>query len=167
MVGEIRQLYLLRHAEAASAPGADDAERPLRTRGERDAAAVGRWLHDAAASPGLVLCSPARRARETWELAAAELGVAPLVSYEPRIYGADEAALLELLRSGDDELGSVVLVGHNPAIHALAADLTGDSDVQRGFPAAAVAVVRVSGRWRELAADSAALESFRPSSSVP
>lgn len=166
MTDEVRRLLLLRHAEAAAAPGLDDVERPLTERGESDAAGVGRWLHAAGFAPGSVLCSPALRARHTWDLAAAELDVAPRVSYEDRIYGADETGLLELLRGRDDDVRTLLLVGHNPAVHEFAVSLTGARDVRGAFPAASVAVVGASGRWRELAPGSATLMSFVPPASA-
>jgi phosphohistidine phosphatase len=46
-----------------------DHERPLARRGQRDAPVMGRWLRTAGLAPDLVLCSTARRARETWQLA--------------------------------------------------------------------------------------------------
>ncbi|WP_431044796.1 SixA phosphatase family protein [Streptomyces sp. P1-3] len=73
---DVRWLVLLRHAKSAWPDGVDDQERPLAPRGRRDAPAAGRWLRDVGRVPDLAICSPARRTRETWELAARELGPA-------------------------------------------------------------------------------------------
>ncbi|HZI98950.1 MAG TPA: histidine phosphatase family protein, partial [Actinomycetales bacterium] len=61
-----RRLLLIRHAKAAPDDDGGDHGRGLTARGRRDAAAIGRWLADNDLVPDLVLCSDARRARETW-----------------------------------------------------------------------------------------------------
>lgn len=157
-----RRLVLLRHAAAASSVGLDDAERPLTDAGERDASAVGRWLRASGIFPDLVLCSSARRASQTWHSAAAELRRPPPVTHDQRIYRADEPTLLDIVRETDDNVCTLLLVGHNPPIHQLAADLTGAEEVRGRFPAAAVAVVSVAASWAVLAADSADLAAFEP-----
>lgn len=161
-MGETRRLLLLRHAQAASAPGLSDIERPLTERGERDATAVGSWLSASEVAPHLVLCSTARRARRTWGLAAGQLGSAPPVSYDPRIYEADDGGLLALVQETDDATHTLLLVGHNPAVHELVIGLTRAGEVQDHFPAASLAVVGVSSGWAHLARDRATLSAFVP-----
>ena len=95
-IGPIRTLVLLRHAKSAW-PDVPDHERPLAPRGLRDAPAAGRWLRDAAYVPDQVLCSTARRARQTWELAELALRDSPPAVFEHRIYGASAAELLDLI----------------------------------------------------------------------
>src|ERR1700733_6103572 len=85
-----RRLVLLRHAKSAWVDGPDH-DRPLGKRGRRDAPRAGRWLGRSGYVPDLVVCSTARRTRDTWRLAAAELGATPLVRFEPRVYGAGTA----------------------------------------------------------------------------
>ena len=71
----MRELILLRHAHAESAvPGQDDADRPLSLQGQAEAEAAGRWLRDHGHVPDRVVCSTARRARETCAGAMAALG---------------------------------------------------------------------------------------------
>src|SRR5579871_5914818 len=104
-----RQLHLLRHAKSSwDDPGLDDHDRPLAARGRRAAALVGACLRDDAIRPGLVLCSTARRARET--LALLELAVP--VSFEGQLYGASAGALLERLRRAPGDVAAVLLVAH-------------------------------------------------------
>ena len=64
----MRELVLLRHAHAESAaPGQDDFDRPLSRDGLAEAEAAGAWLRKQSWTPDLIVCSPARRARETLE----------------------------------------------------------------------------------------------------
>ena len=114
-----RKLVLLRHAKSAW-PDLPDHERPLAGRGRRDAPVMGRWLRTAGHVPDQVLCSTARRARETWQLAQPGLGAAPPVSFEDRVYGASAAQLLDLARHAPPAVKTLLIVGHDPGIPGLA-----------------------------------------------
>jgi phosphohistidine phosphatase len=160
-----RQLILLRHAKSAWPDDVADSERPLAPRGRRDAPAMGGWLRAAGHVPGLVLCSPARRTRETWELAQQALGASPPVSYEPRVYGATSAGLLALARQTAPGIGSVLIVGHDPGMQRLTLDLADEESaalarVRAKFPTAAIAILAFSGPWPGLAPGEARLEDF-------
>jgi phosphohistidine phosphatase len=155
---ETRRLVLLRHAKSAW-PDMADSERPLNDRGRRDAPVMGRWLRDGGYIPDVVLCSPAHRTRDTWELLAGELGAEPPVRYEQRIYEATALSLLHLLREAGGEYRTVLLIGHNPGIAELAvgmAQMTDGPDAEpldrarEKFPTAAVAVLEFKGEWADL-----------------
>jgi len=137
----MRQLILLRHAHAEPAsPGQADLDRPLSPEGLAEAEAAGRWLAEHGLVPDCVLCSPARRTRETLE---AVLGIVGYVEQrlEPGIYEAMPGALAALAdRHGDAE--RLLLVGHNPGLERLAALLSsGQSGDYRGMPPGSVAVL--------------------------
>ena len=142
-------LLVLRHAKAAGEPGVNDIERPLTAGGSQDASAVGRWLLDRGITPDWVLCSAARRTRQTWEQISAALGAAApgpdAVSFERRVYDAGAQDLLDLVNEQPDDAATVLTVGHNPASGQLVAWLTGRSDI--AFPACALAVIRLGGSW--------------------
>lgn len=135
----------MRHAKSDYPDGTPDHERPLAGRGRRDAPRVGKWLASHGYRPDLVLCSTARRARQTWDLVAAELGSQPPVRYEPRIYEASPLGLLLLVRELPAEAGTAMILGHNPGLGDLAAGLSGGQVTS--FPTAAVAVLRIAGPW--------------------
>ena len=118
-----RRLVLLRHAKSAW-PDLTDHDRPLAGRGRGDAPAIGRWLRETGCVPDLVWCSTAERATQTWQLAAAELGADPPVSYEPRMYGATGGELANLVRQAPPRAKTLLLVGHNPGIQELAVTLS-------------------------------------------
>jgi phosphohistidine phosphatase len=164
------RLILLRHAKSAWPDDVADYDRPLARRGRHDAPAAGRWLRTSGNVPGLVLCSTARRARETWELAHQQLGADPAVTYEERVYGATGAELLSLARQTVPEIAAVLIVGHDPAMQALTLDLAGaqpaDGDaavlerVRDKFPTAAIAVLAFTGAWPDLGPGQARLQAF-------
>jgi phosphohistidine phosphatase len=122
-----RRLALLRHAKSAW-PDLPDHDRPLAGRGRGDAPAIGRWLRETGCIPDLVWCSTAERATQTWQLAAAELGADPPVSYEPRMYGATGGELADLIRRAPARTKTLLLVGHNPGIQDLALTLSAARD---------------------------------------
>ena len=139
----MRELILLRHAHAEpGAAGQADFDRPLSSQGLAEAEAAGRWLADQGLVPDRVLCSPARRTRETLE---AVLGVIGYVDQrlEPAIYDATPGTLAALADQHRD-VGRLMLVGHNPGLERLAALLhSGQSGDYRGMPPGAVAVLRL------------------------
>lgn len=137
----MRELILLRHAHAEPAtPGQADPERPLSLRGQAEAEAAGRWLKDHGLKPTRVLCSPAKRTRQTLEQVLQVLGFAE-VRYEPRIYEAVPGTLMAVLDE-HAEVDRVLMVGHNPGFEQTAALLhSGQSGEFRGMPTAGIAVL--------------------------
>ena len=147
-------LVLIRHAKSDEGPV--DIERGLNPRGLRDRAAIGRWLRAHDIAPDRVVVSPATRARLTWAGAADQLD-APEPVIDERIYDNDDDLLLELIRETPDDVGTLVLVGHNPSFGSLAYDLddgTGDAegrqDLLTGFPTSATAVFELDGNWGDV-----------------
>jgi phosphohistidine phosphatase len=135
------RLVLLRHAEAEGfAP--TDVERTLTPRGRTAASDVGRWLAREAV-PDLAVVSPATRARETWDLAAARLPSPPEVRVDERVYANSVPDLLAVISAAD--VGTLVVVGHNPSIGDLAHELDEEAGLGRGYPTAAVSVFEVDG----------------------
>jgi phosphohistidine phosphatase len=138
---------------------------------------MGRWLREAGFLPGQVLCSTARRARETWQFAQAGLAATPPVTFDARIYDAAATDLLAVIREVPPATGTLLLIGHNPAIEDLALLLTtapgaaagtgpaaaapGDLERMRSkFPTAAIAVLKFHGTWPGLAPGRARLAAF-------
>jgi phosphohistidine phosphatase len=149
-----RVVYLLRHAKSSWKTGARDHERPLAGRGRRAAKAIAAHLREQGIEPELVLCSTARRARETLERIEPALG-APTVLIERELYGAGSGALLERLRGVPDEVRSVMLIGHNPGLQLLALELARPAaavaELEAKFPTAALATLAFSGAgWQGL-----------------
>lgn len=164
-VDSTRTIVLLRHAKA-DWPSVADHERPLADRGRLDAAAAGLHFADDGITPDLALCSTSVRTRETWKLAAHELPHRPKTVYEERLYEATLGDLLALLTETSDEVGSLLLIGHNPGMHALADALAGSAEdiagarIVRGFPTAAFAVVTFSGSWKSVEPGAGRLTAF-------
>ncbi len=123
----MKTLYLLRHAKSSwKTAASEDFDRPLSKRGRVAAKAMGEYLarHDIA--PAQVLCSSAKRTRETMERVLKAVGAAMPVRFEKGIYMAEETKLLRRLKRLNDSLGSAMLVGHNPGLGRLALLLSVD-----------------------------------------
>jgi phosphohistidine phosphatase len=153
----VRRLWLLRHAKSSwDDPDLPDRLRPLAPRGVRAAGAMARHLRAAAVAPDLVLCSPARRAVQTWEGVAAGVPPDTAVEIDEAIYHADADELFDRLRDVRSRIRSVLLVGHNPGLQDLAVDLVGSGDVGlrerllTKFPTGALATIDVPGDWHDL-----------------
>ena len=142
-----RQLIVMRHAKAGELPGGPDVERALRPRGCRNASAAGQWLAGRGLVPDLILCSNARRARQTWQYVSAELAGEPRAVNDPRLYHAGATDLLEIFAETPAQVRTLMYVGHNPAAADLAEILTG-SPVD--FPTAAIAIIGLAGSWPDL-----------------
>lgn len=147
-------LSLFRHAKSAwDQAGLRDFDRALAPRGENAAPAMGRYMAENDREPEIVLCSTAKRARQTLELALPEFKSAPEVRYSDAMYHAGPQQMFELVRKLPETCGRAMLVGHNPGMHALAFDLTGSGDealidrLGMKFPTAALAVIDFDGGW--------------------
>jgi phosphohistidine phosphatase len=154
-----RHLLLLRHAKSSwDDPSLADEDRPLAPRGRAAAKRIKGYMRRAQVPVELVLCSPARRARETLDL------VEPPgeILIEPELHRATAAELLERVRRVSDDIDGVMVIGHEPAIRELAVGLAGSGSELAGrkFPTAGLATLTVTGPWSTLAPDRAALAAF-------
>jgi phosphohistidine phosphatase len=159
------RLWLLRHAKSSwDDPDMEDVDRPLAPRGARAADRMRDYLDAEEIRPELVLCSSALRTRETLARILPGLGSELTVRIEPSVYSFDADALLQRLQQLPADVGSVMLIGHNPAMQELASVLAAEGDrldeLRRGFPTAALAEVDLGGSWRTLAPGTGRLTRF-------
>jgi phosphohistidine phosphatase len=153
-----RLLYLLRHAKASpDAAGLDDIERPLAPAGEFAADKMRRYIEVADIRPDIVFCSTALRARRTLDRIGPALGRRVTTTHTPDLYGGEPETVVDLLGTAGQGANSIMVVGHNPGLQALATDLTrGDDGSERAqlaakFPAGALATLVFRGSsWRDL-----------------
>jgi phosphohistidine phosphatase len=151
----MKYIYLLRHAKSSwKDPGLSDHDRPLAGRGRRAAETIARHMREQGIDPDLVLCSTARRARETLERIEPALGTRR-VAVEPQLYAATAETLLARLRRVPDPVGSVILIGHNPGMQQLALCLARPGperrELEAKYPTAALATLAFPGTtWRTL-----------------
>jgi phosphohistidine phosphatase len=163
-----RTLLLLRHAKSSwDDSSVRDHDRPLAPRGDRAARLVAEHLRSEGLRPALVLCSSARRTRDTLELLGPAIDPDADVRIEPDLYGADAGEILDLIRTVDEAVPSVLVIGHNPGLEDLASDLAGDGEeaaldeLRTKFPTAALARFDLGrSTWADLGAGAAYLTSL-------
>jgi len=168
----MKTLYLLRHAKSSWGDAAvEDHDRPLNARGIENAAQMGQLMRKEGYNPALILCSSARRTRETLDGLAPSLPANVKIRHEPGLYLAPRDRMLSLLRETDDAVPSVLIIAHSPGTEELALGLArseGSHDEDRlrdlistKFPTAALAVLRFPVEtWRLVKPDTGELLAF-------
>lgn len=170
------RLWLLRHAKSAwDDPELDDFARPLSPRGKKACRALARHMGERAIHPDLVLCSPATRTRQTWERlekrlsghAPPKVPGEPRARFESRLYMAESATLLALVRAAPATTRELLLIGHNPGLEEFASDLTGSSAgdaldrLRDKYPTGGLAELTFSAKnWGQVAPKTGFLASF-------
>lgn len=162
----MKLLGLFRHAKSDwNDARLRDFDRPLNERGRRGAALMGVHIHEYGVRWARVLASPAARVTQTIEIAGEAAHSTPPVIWDRRIYLANSATLMDVLREQPDDPASIIMVGHNPSLEDLIFDLVPDDGqnplreiVEVKFPTAAFAVMELDiEKWADLAGDCARL----------
>ena len=146
----MKTLLVLRHAKSSWSDSAlGDHERPLNKRGQRDGPRMGKLVREHGLIPDVIISSDAVRARLTAEAVVEAAGYAGHVRCEAALYAAGPADILAVLRTVTETMaGTVMIVGHNPGLEELVAQLTGE---EPDLPTAALAqIVLPIERWRDL-----------------
>ena len=163
-VKDQRTLLLMRHAKSDYPPGVADHDRPLAPRGIKQAGLAGDWLRANVLAIDAVLCSTATRARQT----LANTRIDAPVRYSERLYGATPGTKIEEINEVGDEVETLLVVGHEPTMSAVALALAGSSGtdaaaaerISAKFPTSAIAVLTVPCEWKALELGRAALTGF-------
>lgn len=123
----MKTLYIVRHAKSSwDHPKLGDIDRPLNNRGKKNAPEMGRRLAKRQIKPGMIMASPAKRARATAKMIAPELGIpSAAVQYNDLLYHGSISDILQAIRNTDDSMEDLMIFGHNPGFTTLANFLTG------------------------------------------
>jgi phosphohistidine phosphatase len=162
-------LALLRHAKSSwEISDLDDFDRPLNARGRAAAPIMGDALRSLPFAPQMILCSPAKRTRETLHLIEPSFRHPhEHVLFDDQLYLTNSETLLDRLRQIPTPTKTVLMIGHNPGLHEFALMLTGRGDaksilrLEDKFPTAALAILSFpETSWRDVGAGSGSLEAF-------
>jgi len=149
----MKKLLLMRHAKSSFEDDqASDFERGLNKRGEKDAPRMAKLLKEKGLIPDLILSSKAVRTSKTAEIVAEKIGYKKEIQYVEGLYLGEPDAYLEALHGlDDDELQTVLVVGHNPGLESLLQVLT---DKVESLPTGAIAALELPIRtWKALTYD--------------
>jgi len=170
-----KTLYLLRHAKSDRSDGAiEDFDRPLAARGRRDAPALGEYMRAHGYRPDLILCSAAKRTRETLALLETAFDAEIPTKFDRKLYLASAESMIQRLQEVADKVSSVLMVGHNPGIERLAAGLAGRGDrhalarMREKYPTSGLAVIVLHiDRWQQIGFGTGTLTDFMIPAGLP
>ncbi len=152
----------MRHAKSSwTDPSLSDFERPLNERGRRAAPFMGGVLKREGLIPDHIICSPAKRTKETAELVQAAVELDLEIGHDARIYEATAGELIEVVSEMPETASRALLIGHNPSSEQFVQIITGAIEA---MPTAALAVIDLDiGSWAEIAPGKGKLRRlFRP-----
>jgi phosphohistidine phosphatase len=163
----MKTVHLLRHAKSSWAdPDLEDRDRPLAPRGRRAARALAEHLRGGEILPDVVLCSPARRTRETLDGISESLAGA-WVEIDEGLYGADAREILHRIQRLPPTSDSVLIIGHNPGLEEVAGLLLAPGGhsaaldrMQEKYPTGALATFVAPGAWSDVGVGACVLRSF-------
>ena len=152
----MKHLLLIRHAKSSwKFPELDDHDRPLNKRGQRDVLTMSEFLVDQGGSLEMIYSSSAVRAL-SYSTYLSDACSTPL-EINKAFYTFSAQSLMLNLGMMDNELKSVAVVGHNPAITDVVNQLTGSNIVN--VPTAAIASLSLElSKWQEIRSGCAKLK---------
>jgi phosphohistidine phosphatase len=157
----MKQLYVVRHAKSSwSNAQQTDFERPLNERGKNDAEIIGKKLHEYSILPDYILCSNAKRTRQTLKRLLKYLPVSDKqIEYKNELYLADAQQLNFEVSKLPDEFNKVMVIAHNPGVTNFTNYLLGEDIVS--FPTLGIASLEITvDSWQELTSGTAVLRHF-------
>lgn len=121
----MKTLYIMRHAQKdESNPEQYDYDVELTQKGLEDSQTIAQILKDDNVKPDLIVSSPSIRTRQTAEIVSKVLKYRKNIMYNEVIYQAFVNELIESITYTFDTVDSLLIIGHNPALTALALTLT-------------------------------------------
>jgi len=166
-----RTIYLARHAKSSWSTNASDFERPLSKRGFSDAEKVGKEMDRLAWHPEKIISSPALRASQTCQAYCDAIGFTHSnVEWKKDFYATYTITLLHAITGLNENIQSVMLVGHNPSMEDLLIHLCCQSELSeirqsngKLFTTSNIMKLTFDGRWKDLMASEAELNAvLRP-----
>ena len=150
-------LSILRHAKSDwGDPTLRDIDRPLNMRGKSQAKRMGAYLSENMIAPDLIICSNAKRARQTLKQMMKNWKSDAETIVDGRLYLASPSTITSLLEEVGKKHAHIMIIGHNPGLHMLAGRLAnaGNKDalqtLAEKYPTCAFCAIRSeAGKWRK------------------
>jgi phosphohistidine phosphatase len=156
----MKTIYLVRHAKSSwEDPKLVDFNRPLNTRGKKDAPFMGVQLNNKQIEPDLILASPAKRAKKTAQAIAEKISYpAKNILFKDEFYEASEKTLLDIIKKIDERFDSVMVFAHNPGLTQLN-NLISNNYIEN-IPTCGVVALECNKKWSEIGKNSCKLLFF-------
>ena len=118
----MKVITIVRHAKSSWKDSSlSDRERPLNSRGERDAPDMGKRIHEHGIRPSLIVSSPANRAWTTAKIIAQAINYPrEFLQKEDSLYLASLDEVLDVIVAQDNGFNNLMVVGHNPGMTDIA-----------------------------------------------
>ncbi len=147
----MKMLYLIRHAKSSwDYPELRDFDRPLASRGLRDAPFMAQMIRDENIVPDKLVSSPAKRAYSTAVFFAQAQGINPEdIVQNANVYHAYSEDILHIARDWPDDWNTVFLFGHNPTFTSVA-NYFADEFIDNVPTCGVVALELATDNWRSL-----------------
>jgi phosphohistidine phosphatase len=148
----MKDLLIMRHAKSSwKEDDLPDHERPLKKRGMKDAARMGKLLKEKGLIPDKILSSTAVRAADTATIIAEKTNYKKAVEYLDKLYMAEGSMILQILQMQPKDVNVLLVIGHNPGMEALVQSLNKKVE---SLPSAAIAYFQADIKnWTELNKD--------------
>lgn len=145
----MKKLLLMRHAKSSWKDSEiPDHERPLKKKGQKDTEEMGKLLKSKDLKPDLILCSTAKRAKETAEIMAKTCKCEKDIVYLDSLYMAEPSDILNAIRDQGKDHKTVLVIGHNPGMEAFLQIINGGVE---SLPTASIAYVGAQlENWKDL-----------------
>ena len=144
----MKNLYIIRHARAKlSREDQEDHDRELNKTGKIEASISGKWINNFDKKIDIICSSSSVRTHQTTKIIIKEIKYNPQIIIEPKLYLSGEHNLLNYIKSLDDNMDNVAIIGHEPGLKRLAVLLTGsytqglESVLDRKFSTSTVAII--------------------------
>lgn len=122
----MKKLYILRHTKKEDEDlNIDDYDRNLSKEGIEEAEKIAKSFANKNLQIDLIVTSPASRTRQTAEIFGKYLDYKKNIMLNDVLYMAFVNELLETISYTFDTIDSMMIVGHNPSLTALAVTLVG------------------------------------------
>lgn len=146
----MKTILLARHAKSDWSQNLSDFDRPLNSRGQRDAPRMGKLLAEYEFQPDLIISSPAARALTTAEAIAEKVGYAKPVQLDRRIYYEGHGTLLSIIQDIPKAVDTAMVFGHNPTMENAVAYLL-QSSASVTMPTCALACLEImASDWKQI-----------------
>jgi phosphohistidine phosphatase len=155
----MKNLLIMRHAKSDWADSQlSDFDRPLNSRGNNTAPIMGKELLERKKAPGLIISSPANRAKSTAEIVSKSIGYNKSILFKNELYFGQIEEIIKFIKKSDNSFEQIMIVGHNPTLE----DLIDEFIIENGhynMPTAAVVSILFDVEdWREISKKSGKIE---------
>ena len=143
----MKTLIIMRHAKSSMDEKVEDRLRSLSKRGKKNAERMSELLKDEKVTPDLILASNAIRARQTAELVIEAIKFQGDRSYLNRLYMAEVEIYAQEIMHTHDEVNTLMVIGHNPALESL---LQMTTNKVESLPTSAIAQLKLPiDSWKD------------------